>query len=168
MSISGFSVDIDQNPYLPAGTRDVSAIVTVTAGEADDARPGMPPGDSAEIIIVDCSASMGSPGSKLTEALAATATALDMIRDGTWFAVIAGTSTARPVYPANGSMAVAGERTRAEAEAALRQLRAGGGTAIGQWLRLARLSPPARRRCGTRSCSPTGETRMRRPRNWRP
>ena len=138
MSISGFSVDIDQNPYLPAGTRDVSAIVTVTAGEADDARPGMPPGDSAEIIIVDCSASMGSPGSKLTEALAATATALDMIRDGTWFAVIAGTSTARPVYPANGSMAVAGERTRAEAEAALRQLRAGGGTAIGQWLRLAR------------------------------
>ncbi len=35
MSISGFSVDIDQNPYLPAGSRDVGAIVTVTAGEAD-------------------------------------------------------------------------------------------------------------------------------------
>src|ERR1700730_4116435 len=34
-------------------------------------------------------------------------------------------------------MAVAGERTRAEAKAALRQLRANGGTAIGQWLRLA-------------------------------
>src|ERR1700760_1160764 len=34
-------------------------------------------------------------------------------------------------------MAVAGERTRAEAKTALRQLRATGGTAIGQWLRLA-------------------------------
>ena len=138
MSISGFSVDIDQNPYLQAGGRDVSAIVTVTAGEADVGRPEMPPGDGAEIIIVDCSASMGSPGSKLAGALAATATALDVIRDGTWFAVIAGTSTARPVYPADGSMAVAGARTRAEAKAALGRLRAGGGTAIGQWLRLAR------------------------------
>jgi hypothetical protein len=62
---------------------------------------------------------------------------VDVIRDGTSFAVIAGTSTAWPVYPADGSMAVAGERTRAEAKAALRQLRANGGTAIGQWLRLA-------------------------------
>ena len=136
--LPGFSVEIDQNPYLPVGGREVSAIVTVTAdetGEApSDARPG---GGSAEIIIVDCSGSMDYPPTKLAEARAATAVAVDVIRDGTWFAIVAGTSTSWPVYPADGSMAVAGERTRAEAKSALRQLRASGGTAIGQWLRLA-------------------------------
>ena len=137
--LPGFTVDIDQNPYLPAGGRDVSAIVTVTADETGDAPSEVPPdGGSAEIIIVDCSGSMDYPPAKLAEARAATAAAVDVITDGTWFAVIAGTSTAWPVYPADGSMAVAGERTRAEAKAALRQLRANGGTAIGQWLRLAR------------------------------
>jgi hypothetical protein len=138
-SLPGFTVDIDQNPYLPAGGRDVSAIVTVTADETGDAPSEVPPdGGSAEIVIVDCSGSMDYPPAKLAEARAATAAAVDVIRDGTSFAVIAGTSTAWPVYPADGSMAVAGERTRAAARAALRQLRANGGTAIGQWLRLAR------------------------------
>src|SRR5262249_49728054 len=32
--LPGFTVDIDQNPYLPAGGRDVSVIVTVTADES--------------------------------------------------------------------------------------------------------------------------------------
>jgi hypothetical protein len=140
--LPGFTVDVDQNPYLPAGGRDVSAVVTVTA---DDSATGGPAagvtragdGGNAEIIIIDCSGSMDYPPSKLSEARAATAAAIDVIRDGTWFAVIAGTSTAWSVYPADGSMAVAGEQTRAAARAALRQLRANGGTAIGQWLRLA-------------------------------
>ena len=137
-SLPGFTVDIDQNPYLPVGGRDVSAIVTVTADQTGDAPSEVPPdGGSAEIVIVDCSGSMDYPPAKLAEARAATAAAVDVIRDGTSFAVIAGTSTAWPVSPADGSMAVAGERTRAEAKAALRQLRANGGTAIGQWLRLA-------------------------------
>jgi hypothetical protein len=144
--LPGFTVEIDQNPYLPVGGRDVSAIVTVTADETGEAPAaggtgggtGAPPGGgSAEIIIVDCSGSMDYPPTKLAEARAATAAAVDVISDGTWFAIVAGTSTSWPVYPADGSMAVAGERTRGEAKAALRQLRANGGTAIGQWLRLA-------------------------------
>ena len=137
-TLPGFTVDIDQNPYLPAGGRDVSAVVTVTADSSGDApaRPG-PGAGSAEIIIVDCSGSMDYPPAKLAAARSATAAAVDVIRDGTWFAIIAGTSKAWPVYPPDGSMAVAGERTRAEAKQALRGLRASGGTAIGQWLRLA-------------------------------
>jgi von Willebrand factor type A C-terminal domain/von Willebrand factor type A domain len=142
-SLPGFTVDIDQNPYLPAGGRDVSAIVTVTADDTGDAPAAAlssitgAQGGSAEIIIVDCSGSMDYPPTKMTEARAATAAAVGVIRDGTSFAIVAGTSTAWPVYPTDGSMAVAGERTRTEAKAALRQLRASGGTAIGQWLRLA-------------------------------
>src|ERR1700733_11131331 len=137
--LPGFTVDIDQNPYLPAGGRDVSAIVTVTA-DATGGGPSAatPDGGSAEIIIIDCSGSMDYPPAKLAEARAATAAAVDVIQDGTAFAIVAGPSTAWPVYPTDGTMAVAGERTRAQARAALRQLRANGGTAIGQWLRLAR------------------------------
>ena len=70
-SLPGFTVDIDQNPYLPAGGRDVSAVVTVTADETGDARPdAVPQGGSAEIIIVDCSGSMDYPPTKMAEARA--------------------------------------------------------------------------------------------------
>jgi hypothetical protein len=136
--LPGFTVDIDQNPYLPSGGRDVSAIVTVTADASGDGpAPAPDNGASAEIIIVDCSGSMDSPPAKLAAARAATAAAVDVVRDGTWFAIVAGTSTAWPVYPPDGSMAIASQRTRAEAKSALRALKANGGTAIGQWLRLA-------------------------------
>jgi hypothetical protein len=74
----------------------------------------------------------------MAEARAATAAAVDVVRDGTWFAIVAGTSTTWPVYPPDGTMAMASDRTRSEARSALRGLRANGGTAIGQWLRLAR------------------------------
>ena len=142
--LPGFTVEIDQNPYLPAGGRDVSAIITVTAEESGDTdtppstgSAAAPGAGNAEIIIIDCSGSMDYPPTKMTEARAATAAAIDVIHDGTSFAVVAGTSTSWPVYPSDGSMAVADNRTRSEAKAALRQLRASGGTAIGQWLRLA-------------------------------
>jgi von Willebrand factor type A C-terminal domain/von Willebrand factor type A domain len=142
--LPGFTVDIDQNPYLPVGGRDVSAIVTVTsdqtgaAAQTGTAAPdAATAGRSAEIVIVDCSGSMDYPPTKLAEARAATAAAVDVIRDGSYFAIVAGTSTSWPVYPQDGSMAIAGERTRAEAKGALRLLRANGGTAIGQWLRVA-------------------------------
>jgi hypothetical protein len=136
--LPGFTVEIDQNPYLPVGGRDVSAIVTVTADETGDAPSAVPAGGgSAEIIIIDCSGSMDYPPTKMSEAKAATAAAVDVLHDGTWFAIVAGTSTTWPVYPPDGTMAIADERTRAEATKALRQLRASGGTAIGQWLRLA-------------------------------
>jgi len=68
-SLPGFTVDIDHNPYLPAGGRDVSAVVTVTAEASADTppEPGAA-GASAEIIIVDRSISMGLPRSKIVQA----------------------------------------------------------------------------------------------------
>jgi hypothetical protein len=142
MSLPGFTVDVDHNPYLPAGGRDVSAVVTVTAsgeaGSAASASPSPDLGASAEVIMIDCSGSMDSPRTKMIEARAATSAAIDVLRDGVWFAIIQGTSLARHVYPADGTMAVADARTRAEAKRAVAGLRANGGTAIGEWLRLAR------------------------------
>src|SRR6204780_4741793 len=154
MTESGFTVDVDQNQYLPEGGRDVSAIVTVTsAGDPAAPAPGTTAattaGAAAEIIIIDCSGSMEYPHTKIVAARAATAAAIDVVRDGAGFAVVAGTSTAWPVFPADGTMAIAGPASRAAAKQAVAGLRANGGTAIGQWLELARqifTAPPGGRR----------------------
>jgi hypothetical protein len=135
MSEATFTVEVFQNEYLSEGGQEVNAIVTVTSPDAPPAAAAS--GDSAEVVIVDCSGSMGAPQTKIAEARAATSAAIDVIRDGVAFAVIAGTHQAVPVFPANGSLIIADERTRQEAKRAVAALRPAGGTAIGQWLRLA-------------------------------
>jgi hypothetical protein len=148
MPDSGFTIDVDQNQYLPEGGREASAIVTVASaaeaagltgpGPAGAAPASAGPDGSAEIIIIDCSGSMEYPHSKIAEARAATAAAVDVVRDGVLFSVIAGTNSAWPVFPADGTMARADASSRAAARQAVTGLRASGGTAIGQWLELAR------------------------------
>src|SRR5262245_60980978 len=136
MSQPDFTVDIDHNEYLAEGARDINAILTVTmAGTVPESPSGET--DNAEIIIIDCSGSMSSPSSKIAEARAACAAAVDVIRDGVAFAVIAGNHGAVACFPENGSLAVAGPQTRESAKKAVTRLRPGGGTAIGVWLRLA-------------------------------
>ncbi len=88
MTDSGFTVDVDQNQYLPEGGRDVSAVVTVSSGaDVDLAAPGGGAG-SAEIVIIDCSGSMDYPPTKMSQAKVATAAAIDVVRDGVGFAVV--------------------------------------------------------------------------------
>ncbi|MFG3205358.1 hypothetical protein [Streptomyces sp. NPDC048192] len=139
-----FAMDVYQNEYLPEGGREVNAIVTVTAtggGTIGSAASRLYPkghGPSAAVaVMVDCSGSMDYPPAKMRGARDATAAAIDALRDGTHFAVIGGTHVAKEVYPGGGRLAVADAGTRAQAKQALRQLGAGGGTAIGTWLRLA-------------------------------
>ncbi|WP_326795948.1 VWA domain-containing protein [Streptomyces sp. NBC_01808] len=145
-----FSVEVYQNEYLPEGGREVNAIVTVastgggtTGGmplpAADPARMqfGSAGPDAGVVIMVDCSGSMDYPPTKMRNARDATAAAIETVRDGVAFAVVAGTHVAREVYPGGGRLAVADAGTRTEAKEALRKLSAGGGTAIGTWLRLA-------------------------------
>ena len=137
MSAPDFTVDVFQNEYLPDGAREVNAIVTVTSAGAVADGPASP-ASAAEIIIVDCSGSMGMPTTKLIQARHATAAAIDVIRDETAFAVVAGAGGAWPLYPKGGGLAIAGPRTREGAKRSVARLRLHGGTAIGQWLRLAR------------------------------
>jgi hypothetical protein len=132
--MSTFTTECYQNEYLQLGASEVNAIVTVTsdgvAGETDQP-------EAAEIVIIDTSGSMGAPRRKLEEAREATGIAIDCIRDGVAFGVIAGTEFATAVYPTDGTLVPAGAKTRAEAKQALRRLKADGGTAIGSWLTLA-------------------------------
>ncbi|MGW3950565.1 vWA domain-containing protein [Streptomyces sp. NPDC004752] len=145
-NVPQFSMDVYQNEYLPEGGREVNAIVTVTAtgggtiGSAVAAphlyAPGQGP-SAAVALMVDCSGSMDYPPTKMRNARDATAAAIDTLRDGVHFAVIGGTHIAKEVYPGDGRLAVADATTRDRAKQALRKLSAGGGTAIGTWLRLA-------------------------------
>jgi hypothetical protein len=73
----------------------------------------------------------------MSEAKKACAVAIDTLRDGVAFAVIAGRHDARLIYPPTVSLAPANPVTRSAAKDAVSRLAASGGTAIGQWLSLA-------------------------------
>jgi hypothetical protein len=132
--MSTFTTECFQNEYLPLGGSEVTAIVTVTS-DGVTAETGQP--EAAEIVIIDTSGSMGAPRRKLEAAREATSVAIDCIRDGVAFGVIAGTEVARAVYPTDGKLVPASAETRTDAKKALRRLKAEGGTAIGSWLTLA-------------------------------
>jgi von Willebrand factor type A C-terminal domain/von Willebrand factor type A domain len=132
-----FTAEIYQNEFLPQGGTDVHAIVTVTCTGAGEAGRGEG-GDAAEIVLLDTSGSM--QGERFANAQQAAAAAIDQILEGTWFAVIAGTDQAARAFPypnAVSPMVRMEPGAREEAKRAVRQLLAGGGTAIGSWLRLA-------------------------------
>ncbi len=130
-----YSLQSFQNEYLPEGGTEVSAVVTITATDTggDDSAPVAAGGSGAgaEIIMIDVSGSMKGP--KIMQARDATIAAIECIRDGVNFAIIAGNHEASAVYPWSGLVAASPE-TKAQATAEVRKLRADGGTAIGTWI----------------------------------
>ncbi|TDD68813.1 VWA domain-containing protein [Actinomadura darangshiensis] len=131
-----FTISIDQNKFLPAGGREMHAIVSVEATAAE----GVPVPSStraSEVIIIDTSGSMSYPETKLRAAVAAAQVAIDTLRDGVEFAVVSGSNNASMVYPQQPGLVAASPRSREAAKRALSGLKATGGTAIGSWLRLA-------------------------------
>ncbi|WP_181696307.1 VWA domain-containing protein [Nocardia sp. GTS18] len=132
---AGISVAVDQNEFLAEGASVVDAVLTVTTGPELAAVATPPP--RLEILIIDCSGSMGHKR-KFENARTATRAALDEIPDGTAFAIIEGTESARMIYPAGALSAPADHTHRTAAKRALDRLRPDGGTAMGSWLALAR------------------------------
>ncbi|MEV0297402.1 VWA domain-containing protein [Nocardia sp. NPDC050710] len=132
---NGVSVAVDQNEYLAEGTGTVDAVVTVETGA--DFVAAEPPPERVEILIIDCSGSMGT-AKKFEGARRATLAALDVLPDGTRFAIVQGTSMAKLIYPTDVPSVPADRTTRAEARRHLDKLRPSGGTAMGTWLGLAR------------------------------
>ncbi|KAB2348557.1 VWA domain-containing protein [Actinomadura rudentiformis] len=131
-----FTIKVDQNPYLPDGGREMHAVVTV---EATGAAPGLPrpsTAEAAEIIIIDTSGSMSYSG-KMAAAKRAAKAALNVLRDGVHFAVVAGANQPRMIYPLGERLVRVTDKTRHDAQAAVAKLDAAGGTAIGTWLRMA-------------------------------
>jgi hypothetical protein len=131
-----FDTVVHQNEYLARDVEEVHAIITVTAHGDAAATPER--SRAAEVILLDCSGSMGQPWRKLREARRAAASAIDTMRDGTFFAVVRGTDDAEVVFPADGTMVRASHETRIAAKEALRLLWPEGGTAMSTWLTCAR------------------------------
>jgi hypothetical protein len=131
--VTTFRSETHQNPYIAVGATSVNAVVSITASGSLGVAAAAGP-NAAEIIIVDVSGSMNYPRTKIRSARAATAAAIDCIRDGVRFGVIAGTDTAHQVYPSPGRLVEASDATRADAKRAVEKLSAGGGTAMGWWL----------------------------------
>jgi hypothetical protein len=131
-------LEISQWKYLPIEAREpqMHAIVTVQVDGTENA--GGAGQVLAQVLVVDCSSSMTWPPEKFHAAKQAAVAALRMLPDGTPFAVIRGTESATMIYPANGSMARADARQRADAERAVHRQEAIGGTCIGAWLDLSR------------------------------
>ena len=132
---SGFSVTISQNRFLARGAREVNAVVTVEAAGLGAGAGEVP--DTVEVIILDTSDSMSWPITKIMAARQAAMKAVDNLRDGVSFAVVAGNHEAAMVYPRDERTVEAGRYTKIEAKAAIGGLATSGGTAMGTWLRLA-------------------------------
>lgn len=127
-----FTAKVFQNPYLPRGAEEVHAIVSLAAQEPD----GLVRADGplAFGLLLDASGSMGDGGGeRLRHAKAAVIEAIQQLREGCHFFLVAGRDRAetlaspRRVTPEN----------RAAAIEAVRQLDSGGGTRMSHWLRLA-------------------------------
>jgi hypothetical protein len=132
--VTSFRANVFSQELLAAGATEVHALVAVKAEGASG-----PVIEAAEVILVDCSGSMGHPPEKIVSARAATRAAIDRLRDGTWFAIVAGTASADLIYPDVGlGLALASDATRAEASARVSRLQATDGTAISTWLAMAR------------------------------
>ena len=126
-----FTLRVDHNPHLAEGQQALHVIVQVGAEEPDTGAASGPP-LAAEVIIIDASKSM--TGSRIAEARRAASAAVDAVRDGTYFAVIAGQSSAELVYPSAPGMVAAAARNRTAAKHKIAKVAAGGTTNMGTWL----------------------------------
>ncbi|WP_433186024.1 caspase, EACC1-associated type [Actinoallomurus sp. CA-150999] len=131
-----FRIEVFHNEYLPPGGDEVNAIITVTAetpGGVGIGATAVAPERRAVVFLLGCAPSMDS--GRLSAAKQAVIAAIEMLADGTRFAVIAGTGAATVVYPpADKALATASRATRGEAKTAVDGLRTGSGVAFGRWL----------------------------------
>lgn len=123
-----FKAETYQNEFIPAGSREVHAIMTVTAGE------GTTPGGTGERLFgILCDVSGSMEGGKISAAKAAMGRLVQMLPPDCSFFVVAGADAAHLVCPVMRADANA----KQQAMAAIHQMRAFGGTRISNWLHLA-------------------------------
>jgi hypothetical protein len=127
-------VEVFQNEYLPEGGRVVDAVLTVTTGDGP-AVPRAAKPTVAQVIMIDHSGSMA--GANLVAAKKAARAAIDALRGGASFAIVAGDDKAKVLFPPRG-LATASPASRIAAKAAISTLRSGGGTNFHTWLAEAR------------------------------
>ena len=124
-----FRAETFQNEFLPAGTGEVHAIMTVTAGEGTGAGPSGT--ERLFGILCDCSGSM--EGGKIVAAKAALSRLVEMLPADCGFFLVTGSDQAQLLCPVTRADSAGKQR----ALAAIHAVRAGGGTRISNWLHAA-------------------------------
>ncbi len=122
-----FRAETFQNEFLPAGTGEVHAIMTVTAGEDTGAT------QSGRVFGILCDVSGSMEGGKIVAAKAAMAKLVDLLPPDCSFFVVTGADEAHLLSP----LARADAGAKARAQAAIRDVKASGGTRISSWLQAA-------------------------------
>jgi von Willebrand factor type A domain len=142
--VADFRIECFQNEHIPEGRDQINVVVCVAATGTGD-WVAMDPASRSEIIMIDTSESMG--GTKLKEAKGAASTAIECLPDGTRFGIISCGGDALFIYPVSTPLAVSSPSTRAEANNALKLLKASGTKAVAKGIGLA--SGAFRGRSGT-------------------
>ncbi len=122
-----FKAEVFQNAYLPQGVREVHAIMTVTAEGVSGAAGNS---GGAKLIGFICDNSGSMEGGKLHAAKEALSRLIGLLPDDASFFVIAGAEEGKLVVP----VWRATPDNKQRAMAAIRLLRAEGGTCISTWL----------------------------------
>jgi len=120
-----FKAEVFQNAFVPQGAGEVNAIMTVTAeGTEGLGSPGI------RIIGIICDNSGSMDGGKIHAAKDAMVRMIWMLPADAWFFIIAGAENAELVVPA----LQASPENKQRAVAAVKRIRAVGGTCISTWL----------------------------------
>jgi hypothetical protein len=88
-----FKAEVFQNEYLPSGTGEVNAIMTVTAGE------GTGPVSDGRLFGIICDVSGSMEGGKIVAAKAAMAKLVQMLPEDCSFFIVTGSDGANLVCP---------------------------------------------------------------------
>lgn len=120
-----FTAQVFQNEYLPAGAREVHAIMTVTASDEVAA-----PSSQGRLFGIICDASGSMEGHKIHAAREAMIRLIQVLPPDCGFFVIAGSETAHTVAP----LALATPEAKQIAIDRVRRISAEGGTMISRWL----------------------------------
>jgi hypothetical protein len=124
-----FKVETFFNPYLPAGTNRIDAVLTVTA---DGAGATAARARAVVGLIIDTSGSM--TGARMDSVKHATRKAIELLDENTQFFVVQFTDHPTLVCP----LAAATAANKSLADSQVRRLEAGGGTRMSSGLMMAR------------------------------
>ena len=128
---ASFRMETFQNEFLPAGTGEVHAILTVTAAEALEASgSARAAGGSDKLIGILCDVSGSMEGGKIQAARQAMAKVVQLLPEDCLFFLVTGSDAAHVVCPVMRADAVGKQR----ALTAINGVKAFGGTRISHWL----------------------------------
>jgi von Willebrand factor type A C-terminal domain/von Willebrand factor type A domain len=123
-----FNAEVFQNQYLPQGTREVHAIMTVTAS-GDGVETSVQP-SSGRMFGIICDVSGSMQNDKIQAAKTAIAKLVQMLPQDAYFFIVVGNQQGHLLCPA--AQALPANKQKAIEQ--LRSINASGGTVISSWL----------------------------------